>query len=915
MSIRVRFHGLGRARIVGAEVGSALAVALSAWLSGRAEVRRFVQSAATGVFTIDYDDRGCLAGRFARALDEELAGIARGSDDLELFDLERVHSLPGRVRLRFRGLDGFNIERLAAFAAVLQGVEHAIASASDTILVEYDTFAATEEGIVEQLCQSRSADWPAEPPRATHRRLGGAVVDSIVLVAALSGAFSYPVVAAGVVVCMARPLRRSLVSLGKGKISIDLLDVVATSAALITGLPGTAAFIIWMVGVGDLLLDLSADTARAALAKVMQLQERDTFRVLPGGEVERVRVDRLEVGDRFLTGAGHSVAADGVVVTGAAAVNEGALTGESRFVDKVEGSPVYASTVVVEGEIVVEVTRPGKSGEAAKILGVISTAGAKPLTLQDDALRFAGRLVAPTFGVAGLAARVSSDIHRATCVLITDFGTGIRIAVPTSALTSLTLAAREGVLVKGAHYLERLSRTDVVIFDKTGTLTHGVPELVALVATEGFTESEVLVLAASAESRHDHPIAKALKAYAEARGCPFLATELGSEDYIVGRGLQTRVDGHEVRIGSATWMQSLGHDLSGLEDALERFAESEVSAVFIEVDDRLAGVAGYRDAIRPESEGIVNRLKAGGRRKIIVLSGDTKRSVDWVASKVGVDESEGPLLAAQKADYVRKLRAEGHVVAMIGDGINDAPALALADVGISIAGSTEVAVEMADVVLLEGGLIQLAEAFDISDRAMVGVRRSLGLIIAPNAVAIGLGALGLIRPPLAAIINNGATIVSVLVGTAPLTIAPAMPLTRRQRDEAIAKHVHRTTLGTASFGWLPFLHDSILFTLYMRLFRRLGRDHRMTMAQLPVRRVAKSIVNALTARHAAVLPIQWVPGLGAFARITTAAALTQILGRYMVAACRDPENVPVLRVRDMFRALRAIVRTPAPRLG
>jgi hypothetical protein len=264
-------------------------------------------------------------------------------------------------------------------------------------------------------------------------------------------------------------------------------------------------------------------------------------------------------------------------------------------------------------------------------------------------------------------------------------------------------------------------------------------------------------------------------------------------------------------------------------------------------------------------------------------------------------------LPAQKADYVKQLREQGHVVAMIGDGINDAPALALADVGISIAGSTEAAVEMADVVLMEGGLTQLAEAFDISDRAMTGVRRSLAAVLIPNGVAIALGAAGLIRPPLAAIINNGATVLSVVVGTAPLTIAPAHPFTRRQRDEAIRKHIRRSMWTAVLTGWPPFLHDPALSSIYLALFRRIGKDYGLHASQLPWRRVAHTITNALAARHMAVLPVQWVPGIALVARMTTAAALTQILGRYMVSACRDPEHVPVIPTRVFSGVLRKIV--------
>src|ERR1019366_4043970 len=361
----------------------------------------------------------------------------------------------------------------------------------------------------------------------------------------------------------------------------------------------------------------------------------------------------------------------------------------------------------------------------------------------------------PTFGVAWLAAALASDVTRAVCVLITDFGTGIRIAVPTSALTAMALAAREGVLVKGAQYLERLSKADVIVFDKTGTLTSGVPEGVEVVTASGVTESALIKWCASAEAPHDHPVARALKAYAKEHGIRTVAPDAGSDEYAVGLGLSARVQGRRVRVGRATWMESQRLDIGrSLKRHLTRFKRARVSGLCVAVDERVVGVVGYSDCTRPESAAIVRAL--------------------------GIDEAVGGLLPQEKAAYVRKMRAAGCVVAMVGDGINDAPALASADVGISIAGSTDVALETADVVLLDGGLARLEKAFRIGDRAMASVRQNLGVIIVPNAIAIALGACGFITPPIAAIINNGATMLAVLMGTVPLLRVPA----RRPQSES-----------------------------------------------------------------------------------------------------------------------------------
>jgi Cu2+-exporting ATPase len=333
----------------------------------------------------------------------------------------------------------------------------------------------------------------------------------------------------------------------------------------------------------------------------------------------------------------------------------------------------------------------------------------------------------------------------------------------------MTLAAREGVLFKGAQYFERLAKANVIIFDKTGTLTSGVPEVVKVVTVKGMKESTLIKLCASVEARHDHPVARALKAYAKGHGIRLVEPEPASEEYTVGLGLSARVLGRRVRVGRAMWLESQKLKIpSSFKRHLARFNADKSSSLCVAVNDRVVGVIAYSDGIRPESAAIIRRLRDSGRREVVLLSGDSPEVVRNLARTVGIDTAVGGLLPEQKADYVRRLRAAGRVVAMVGDGINDAPALAVADVGISIAGSTDVAIETADVVLLDGSLARLEQAIQLSEQTMVRVRQNLGVIVAPNGIAIVLGALGLINPPLAAIINNGTTFLAVLVGTAPL---------------------------------------------------------------------------------------------------------------------------------------------------
>jgi Cu2+-exporting ATPase len=745
---------------------------LEAWLAERIDVVGFEYLPGSSEFHVDYDDGIALPGRFVRSLRDKIHTLNRiGS---EPFRAVPVRSLRGRVRIQVTGIGDRELATLTMLAGGLPGVQSTRHyRGGRTMLVVYDPKKVSQKFILTALLKSDPAEWARKWHEPTPLRWVAALSGTSTLIACLTGAMPFPLLAIAVALNTLRPLGRSIAALREGQVSIDLLDVAATLAALATGRPITAAFVIWMVGIGDLLLDISANNARSALSMLMRHKEPEAIRVLADGSMETVPVGDLGAGDRFMVHTGHSIVADGTVVSGVAEVDGKALTGESRLLPKKAGDPVFAATVVVAGQLVIEVDRCGKDTEAAKIETILNTVGSKPLTLQRDALDIAGKLVLPTFGVAGLAAVLSGDVTRAVCVLITDFGTGFRIAVPTSALTAMTLAAREGVLVKGAQYLERLSKTDVIIFDKTGTLTSGVPEVVEVVTARGMKESALIAWCASAEATHDHPVARALKSYAHEHAIPLVQPEPGSEEYAVGLGLSARVEGRRVRVGRAIWMESQKLSLSAsFKRHLKRFEAQSRSSLCVAVDDKVVGLVCYSDGTRSDSAAIVRRLQGDGRRKIVLLSGDSPEVVKNLARTVGIDEAVGGLLPHQKADYVRRLQEAGLVVAMVGDGINDAPALAAADVGISIAGSTDVALEAADVVLLHGGLARLEKAFLISDQAMSSVRQNLGIIIVPNAIAIALGALGLINPPLAAIINNGATLLAVLAGTLPLLSMP-----------------------------------------------------------------------------------------------------------------------------------------------
>lgn len=767
-ALAVQRLGEGKVRVYGGGTSGKQGRALLEWLRTERDVVDVSFRVESGSIEVEYAPLKHDGEAFIRRLRDRIFVIEQPLVK-HTHGVEIVHALEGRVRLRLTGRNDADVEHVAALLQSSPGVIRASASpASKSVLVQYDEAIVTRDALVRVAASHDANLAEIKPIEKTRKQWGLTAFNSIVLGAALVEAAPPLAIGAFVAVTAIPSARRAVLALRERRASVDLLDLAAVGISVATGQPGTAALITWLLGIGDLVLEHTHDRARTAISRLMKLDATEAWRLVEGGDVEKVDVKKLGVGDRIVIEAGGRVAADGVIIRGSASLDEKALTGESLPHDKHEGDHVLAATVVVDGQIVVEIERAGGDTTAAKIVQILEGAGSKPMTLQRETEKVADRLVLPTFALAGASAFLTSQISRATSVLITDFGTGIRIAVPTSALAAMTMAARRGVLVKGGQFLERMSKVDAIVFDKTGTLTGGCPEVFEVRAYNNFSSAEAMAFAASAEARQHHPIADALRRHAIKMQVEVVEAELGSETYTIGRGLTAMVEGRRVMIGSARWMDEKRISLSSARGTLAQHHEAAASSIVVAVDGELAAVVGYADAPRPESKGVISALKQGNRRSIYLLSGDSRGPVESVGRAVGVDRAIGELMPDEKARVVKELQAEGKIVAMIGDGINDAPALAVADVGISLEGGTDVALETADVVLLEGGLAKLPLAFDVADEAMAHVRRGLGIVIAPNALAIAAGALGLITPGIAAAVNNGSTVVAALAALTPL---------------------------------------------------------------------------------------------------------------------------------------------------
>jgi heavy metal translocating P-type ATPase len=747
-----------------------------------------------GVMAVQHD---CRKGRVhvrydmrksaARLLHAVLLDRVAGSDPPKVSPAARAelcelglyvivaHEVPGRVRLRIEqregGLQGVP-ERVAARLAALSGVLSARPSASgDSIVVTFTPGATSTDSLLRAL-RTGLPDHAPEPRDAlttTRRQLIKTGCTALVFCVALTGLAPLPIVLAGVTLTAIPSFRRAFESARQRRIKVDMLDATAIAVCILQSDPISAGAITTLLAIGDVILDRTQDRARLEISKLIQLDDGETYILDRPDEPPRLASPReLQAGTRIVIYPGARIPADGVIVDGAVTADEKAITGESMPRERLIGDEVLAASVAVHGQAVVEVTRAGGDTTAARIVQILQGVGMKPMTLQQNAERSADRLVLPTFGIAVAAFALTGAIQRLVCVLITDFGTGVRIAVPTTVLASMTLGARNGVLIKGAQSIERLNEVDTIIFDKTGTLTRGVPEVTDVIRLGELTEQEIVAFAAAAETNQAHPLADAIRRHAQALGTPPWQAENGSESYRIGLGLETRVEGKFIRVGNPRLMRELGVDATLAGPARAALAERGVSSVLVAIDDKLVGVLGIADEPREESREVIRVLRDGGRRKIVLLSGDARAPVEAVARHCGIDEAVAEVLPHEKASVVKALKANGRKVAMVGDGINDAPALALADVGISLHGATAVARETADVVLLDGGLERLPEVFTLSRDAMKRVRDVLGIVIAPNAAAIVVGALGFISPVTASVLNNGSTIAAALYAALPL---------------------------------------------------------------------------------------------------------------------------------------------------
>ena len=568
----------------------------------------------------------------------------------------------------------------------------------------------------------------------------------------------YPVRAGIITVRSVKYIWEGLKTLARGKMEVAVLDATAIGVSVFRGDIGTASSIMFLLGIGEILEEWTHKKSVGDIARSMSLNV-DKVWLLSDGQEVLVPSSDIKEGDLVVVHMGNVIPFDGSVTEGEAMVNQASLTGESLPVHKSAEGSVYAGTVVEEGELTIRVKEAGGSSKFEKIVTMIEESEKLKSSLEGKAEHLADRLVPYTLAGAGLTWLLTGNVTKAVAVLMVDFSCALKLAMPISVLSAIREASLYNVTVKGGKYLEAIAEADTIVFDKTGTLTKAQPTVVEIVSFNGEEPDELLRIAACLEEHFPHSMAKAVVDAAKQKNLEHEETH-SKVEYLVAHGISTTIEGKKAVIGSYHFVFEDEQCVipEGMEERFENLP-SEYSHLYLAIENVLAAVICIEDPLREEAAAVVNSLKKAGIGKVVMMTGDSERTACAIAKKVGVDAYYSEVLPEDKARFVEEEKAKGRKVIMIGDGINDSPALSAADVGIAISDGAEIAREIADVTIGADDLYEIVTLKAISNGLMKRIQKNYRVIVGFNTSLILLGVAGVIQPTTSALLHNTSTLV------------------------------------------------------------------------------------------------------------------------------------------------------------
>lgn len=593
--------------------------------------------------------------------------------------------------------------------------------------------------------------------RAMNAEYQGKLLDKVIFRYAGKFFLPYPIRVCCTLFHAYKYIRQGVKCLMQRKMEVPVLDAAAIGVSVLRGDMETAGSIMFLLGVGELLEEWTHKKSVGDLARSMSLNVGKVWVQINGQEILTNASDVSE-GDLVVVHMGNIIPFDGVVTQGDAMVNQASLTGESVPVHRTAENYVYAGTVVEEGELTILVKEAGGTSRYEKIVSMIEESEKLKSALEGKAEHLADRLVPYTLGGTILVYLLTRNVTKALSVLMVDFSCALKLAMPVSVLSAIREAGTYDITVKGGKYLEAVAAADTIVFDKTGTLTKAKPTVVDVVSFNGQSPDELLRIAACLEEHFPHSMAKAVVQAAKERQLDH--EEMHSKiEYIVAHGISTMIDGKKTIIGSYHFVFE-DEGCSVPEDKREAFEglPVEYSHLYLAIENRLAAVICIEDPLREEAKAVIGSLKKAGISKVVMMTGDSERTAAAIAGRVGVDEYYSEVLPADKAEFVEREKAQGRKVIMIGDGINDSPALSAADVGIAISDGAEIAREIADITIGADDLYRIVTLKLISDGLMKRIRRNYRTIVSFNTGLILLGVGGLIQPTTSALFHNTSTL-------------------------------------------------------------------------------------------------------------------------------------------------------------
>ena len=611
---------------------------------------------------------------------------------------------------------------------------------------------------------------PSHSTRALNREFQEKLVGKVLMKGVSTLFFPTPLRIARVVWHMIPFLSKGLRCLGRRRIKVELLDALSICISAFRRDFGTAGTVMFLLEIGELLEDWTRKKSVADLAESLSLHVDRVWLKTPAGDV-LTPIGQIRPGDQVVVRAGGVIPLDGVVAQGEATINQASLTGESVPVAKRPGSVVYAGTVVEEGECILDVKQASGQGRYDQIVEMIQRSEQMKSATEAKASNLADTLVPFTFAGSLLSFALTRNVTRALSVLMVDFSCALKLAMPLAVLSAMREAGREHITVKGGKFLETVAKADTIVFDKTGTLTHACPRVAEVVPFNGKDEAEMLRLAACLEEHFPHSMANAVVEEARRRGLRHEERH-ATVEYLVAHGIASSVDGEQVRIGSAHFIFEdeqcvIPEDEQAKFDALS----PAFSQLYLAIDGVLSAVICISDPLREEAKDVLSALRGLGVKNAVMLTGDSPRTAAAIAEQLGVDDFRAGVLPSDKADYVAALRREGHTVLMVGDGINDSPALSEADAGIAISDGAAIAREIADITIAADSLWELVRLRQLAMALLHRIQNNYRFVIGFNGALIGLGVAGVLPPATSAMLHNLSTLAVSLHSMSALPIS------------------------------------------------------------------------------------------------------------------------------------------------